>query len=289
MKRVFFLFGFFVCYINTVLSQSHTFQAVKYPENYTAKLDEVYVEVQGWEGRMDIYANLSATQPTPVVLNIHGGGWNHGEKESQTGFGSFFKNGFAVANVEYRLANVAKAPAAIEDIRCAFIYLFKHAEELNIDTDKVVLMGSSAGGHLALMAGLLENNRMFDANCKAYEGEIKVAAIIDKFGPTDLTMATQNKTVIRWVGHQVSNNRFMRAISPVFQVSEDSPPVFIVHGDKDPIVPYSQSKLLYNKLKDYGVKVKLVTVENGKHGRFSEKDNLVVMDEIWTFLKELGL
>jgi acetyl esterase/lipase len=121
--------------------------SVKFPENYLAKIDVVYTRVNNWDGRMDLYTNPDAEKPTPLVINIHGGGWNHGAKETQTGFGSFFNNGYAVANVEYRLVDVAPAPAAIQDVRCALIYIYRHAEELNIDTNKIVVMGGSSGGH----------------------------------------------------------------------------------------------------------------------------------------------
>lgn len=97
----------------------------------------------------------------------------------------FFKQGFAVVNIEYRLTGQATAPAAVEDTRCALIYLIKNATALNIDVHKIVLMGGSSGGHLALMGGLLGNDHRFDGNCPGVEN-IKVAAIIDKYGITDV-------------------------------------------------------------------------------------------------------
>jgi acetyl esterase/lipase len=136
---------------------------------------------------MDIYTNPLASEPTPVVLNIHGGSRNHGEKESETGYGSFFTNGHGVLNVEYRLVDFASAPAAIQDVRCALIYIYIHAKVLNIDTNKIVVMGGSSGKHLALMTGFLADDKQFDSYCE-YDGEIKVAAIYDKYGPTDLTL-----------------------------------------------------------------------------------------------------
>ena len=139
-----------------------TYKQVEYPSGFSARLDVVYTKVKDlptgqacWEGKMDLYFPPKEKGPSPVVINIHGGGWNKGVKESQTGFSTFFKAGFAVANIEYRLTSQATAPAAIEDTRCALIYLIKNARELNIDVNKIVIMGGSAGGHLALMGGLL--------------------------------------------------------------------------------------------------------------------------------------
>jgi acetyl esterase/lipase len=130
-----------------------TYKPVEYPAGFTSQLNVVYTKVKGWEGKMDIYMPSKTNKPTPVVINIHGGGWNKGVKESQTGFNTFFKAGYAVANIEYRLTQQATAPAAIEDTRCALIYLIKNADALNIDVNKIVIMGGSAGGHLALMGG----------------------------------------------------------------------------------------------------------------------------------------
>lgn len=263
-------------------------KSVEYPDGYEARIDVVYTTVDGWEGRMDLYFDPEADNPAPVVINIHGGGWNHGEKESQTGFGSFFKNGYAVANVEYRLSGKAAAPAAIEDVRCALIYLYEHAEELNINTDKIVVMGTSAGGHLALMAGLLGNDKRFDTNCM-YDGEVKVAAIVDKYGPTDLVPARENSSVKKWLAGKYEDIEFTKSISPINYVTEKSAPVFIVHGDKDPLVPYEQSVELFNKLKENGVQTDMYTVEGGVHGKFSAEEKKIISDKIWQFLKEAGL
>jgi acetyl esterase/lipase len=102
-----------------------TYKPVKFPTGYTAKLDVVYTKTKDWDGKMDIYLPPKMEKTTAIVINIHGGGWNKGVKESQTGFSTFFKAGFAVANIEYRLTGQATAPAAIEDTRCALIYLIK--------------------------------------------------------------------------------------------------------------------------------------------------------------------
>ncbi|MCF6181273.1 alpha/beta hydrolase [Lutibacter sp.] len=259
---------------------------MKFPEGYQAQINVIYTKVDGWNGRMDLYANPKSEKPTPVVINIHGGGWNHGVKESQTGYSSFFKNGYAVANVEYRLVDVAPAPAAIEDVRCALIYIYAHAQELNIDTKKIVIMGSSSGGHLALMAGLLANDKRFDTNC-TYSGEINVAAIIDKYGVTDLVPLNKWGSAKRWLGDGFGNLEFVKSVSPLYYITKNSPPLFIVHGDSDPIVPYSQSLELAKKMISFGVKTKFITVPNGKHGKFSDKEKQKVNIQMWNFLDNL--
>ena len=268
--------------------QEKTYPPVKFPDHYTPQIDVIYTEVDGWKGRMDLYTNPSATNPTPVVINIHGGGWNHGEKESQTGFSTFFKNGYAVANVEYRLVDVAPAPAAIQDVRCALIYLLKNAKALNIDTNKIVVSGGSAGGHLALMLGLLGNDNRFDTNCPNEE-TIKIAAIINKYGVTDLVPLAYWRSAKNWLALKNFDTDFVKTVSPINYISEKSPPVFIAHGDSDPIVPYEQSVILYKKLKANYVKTEFLTIKGGKHGNFTKKQNRLLSKRIWAFLNNLNL
>ena len=286
------LFKLVVLLVTTVScraqSEGINYKLVQFPDGYTSQIDVVYATVGKWNGRMDLYTNPKSETPTPVLINIHGGGWNHGVKESQTGYVSFFKNGYAVANIEYRLVDVAKAPGAIEDVRCALIYLYTHTKALNIDTNKIVVMGGSSGGHLALMTGLLANDKRFDTNCN-YEGEIKVAAIIDKYGVTDLVPLSTWKSAKNWLGDQYNNPKFVKSVSPLYYVTKNSPPVYIVHGNSDPIVPYAQSVALYEKLKASHVKTKMLTIEGGSHGKFTKEENSMLSNDMWNFLDELGL
>ena len=270
-----------------------TYKPVEYPEGYAAQLNVVYTKVKDWEGKMDIYTAPKSKGLSPVVINIHGGGWNHGVKESQTGFSTFFKMGYAVANIEYRLTGQATAPAAVEDTRCALIYLIKHAAALNIDVNKIVIMGGSAGGHLALMGGLLGNDHWFDTNCPGVEN-VKVAAIIDKYGITDVWdwgygKNVTSKSATRWLGDKANDQKFAASVSPITYVNKNSPPTFIVHGDADPTVPYQQSVDLHKKFVEAGVKTEFMTVKGGLHGKFDKEKNSEVNKAIATFLKGLGL
>jgi acetyl esterase/lipase len=290
MKRLFLM----ICLVWAgQQSIAQEIKKVEYPAGYTEQLNVVYTTVNGWEGKLDLYLPAAGKGPTPLVINIHGGGWNKGTKESQTGFSNFFKKGYAVANIEYRLTGAATAPAAVEDTRCALIYLIKNAKQLNVNTDKIVIMGSSAGGHLALMGGLMENDHLFDTNCKGVEN-IKVAAIIDKYGITDVWdwgygVHKTSKSATSWLGDKAKDQNFAKSVSPLYQVKKTSPPTFIVHGDADPIVPYEQSVALKAKLDELGIKNEFMTVKGGDHGKFSQEDNREMNARIMAFLKGLGI
>lgn len=293
MKYIILLCVLFVTGHTAMAQDSVTVKKVNYPAGFTEHLNVVYTKVNDWEGKMDIYLPPVKNAPTPVIINIHGGGWNKGNKESQSGFSGFFKRGYAVANIGYRLTGVATAPAAVEDTRCALIYLISNAKKLNIDVNKIVIMGGSAGGHLALMGGLLENNPIFDTNCKGTEN-VKVAAIIDKYGITDVWdwgygKDKTSKSATSWLGSKAQDKDFAMSVSPLYQVKKTSPPVFIVHGDADPIVPYQQSVALKAKLDEAGVKNEFITVKGGLHGKFTPEDNSMVNAKIMEFLKGLGL
>ena len=295
MKKLLAASILFSCISSFVFAQlaDTVYKAVELPEGFNPQLNVVYTKVRDWEGKMDLYLPPKEKGRSPVVINIHGGGWNKGVKESQTGFSTFFKMGYAVANMEYRLTGQATAPAAVEDIRCALIYLIRNAKALNIDVDKIVIMGSSAGGHLALMGGLLGNDHRFDNNCPGVEN-IKVAAIINKYGITDVWdwgygKNVTSKSATRWLGDKANDKNFAALVSPVSYVNKNSPPTFIVHGDADPTVPYQQSIDLHKKFVEAGVKTELIIVKGGLHGKFDKEKNSEINKAIADFLKKLGL
>jgi acetyl esterase/lipase len=263
---------------------------VSFPKGFTSQLDVVYTSSNGWDGRMDLYLPSKEKGLTPAIINIHGGGWQNGVKESQGGFNAFFKAGFAVVNIEYRLTSQATAPAAVQDTRCALIYLIKNAKALNIDINRIVIMGGSAGGHLALMGGLLANDNKFDGNCPGVKN-VKVAAIIDKYGIVDVGDARYGKfrsgSEVKWLGEHSKDQAFMESVSPIYIVKKDSPPIFIVHGDADPTVPIQQSKDLKKKLDDLGVKNEFMIVPGGLHGKFTSEQNVEMNDAIIKFILSL--
>ena len=293
MKKLLLISVVFIAFIASAFSQTAdtVYKPVEYPAGFTAQLNVVYTRVKDWEGKMDIYLPPKDKGPSPVVINIHGGGWNKGVKESQTGFSTFFKKGFAVANIEYRLTGQATAPAAVEDTRCALIYLIKNAAALNIDVNRIVIMGGSAGGHLALMGGLLGNDYRFDGNCPGVQ-HIKVAAIIDKYGITDVWdwgygKNLTSKSATRWLGDKANDKEFAMSVSPVNYVTKNSPPIFIVHGNADPTVPYQQSVELYKKLQELGVQSEFITVEGGLHGKFEKEKNSEINNAMIRFIFSL--
>ena len=128
-----------------------------------------YERANGIEEKLDVYA-IRGQAPSPVLIYIHGGGWVQGTKEgSALSALPFIQMGYSVVNVEYRLANVSLAPAAIEDCRCALRWVVAHGKEqqYNFDTSRIVVAGASAGGHLAMTTGMLPASAGFDGTFEA--------------------------------------------------------------------------------------------------------------------------
>src|SRR5260221_8495946 len=130
---------------------------------------------------------LDILQPTapskgkrPGVIAIQGGGWPGGTKESRVqpiGL-RYVEKGFVVANVEYRLAKAALAPAAVTDALKGAEWFRQHARQYNVDKNRIVVTGGSAGGHLALMVGMTPKS--------AHLGPVSpIAAVVDGYGITD--------------------------------------------------------------------------------------------------------
>ena len=238
----------------------------------------VYSRANGWEGKLDVYALRGQTQ-SPVVMFIHGGGWVQGTKEaSLLSALPFIAMGYSVVNVEYRLANVSLAPAAIEDCRCALRWVIGHAKDYNFDVTRVIVSGASAGGHLALTTGMIPASAGFDRMCYTVD-EPKVAAIVNFYGIADVPdlLDGPNKKpfpeswpyTVQWLGNQPNRAEVATLASPLTYVRPGVPPTISIHGDADPLVPYQHSVHLQEALQKAGVPHELVTVPGGGHGNFS--------------------
>ncbi len=256
------------------------------PEGCTVQSNLVYKTVGEWKGNLDLYLPADTSKPVPLVLLFHGGGWNHGKKEDvQKNALSFLKFGWAVANIEYRLLDVAAAPAALEDARCALLWLVDNSTKYKFDVNKIVTTGSSAGGHLALMTGLLPENNPFDKDCikgKKY----KIVAIINKYGVTDVT---EYLSKTHWLDKIPNKIEIAKTLSPLSYLNSDIPPIITIHGDEDPTVPYTQAVRLHHSLDSLKVKNVIYTVRGGKHGKFEKDENKRFSELTKQFLIDIGL
>jgi acetyl esterase/lipase len=208
-------------------------------------------------------SDMSKTRPG--VLVIHGGGWVRQAKERNVaGFClPYLERGLVVANVEYRLGGVATAPAAVNDVLKAARWFYTNASRYHVDPKRIVVTGESAGGHLALMVGMTPQS--------AHLGPVtEIAAVVDVFGVTDLVEQVFGPRAQwyakEWIPEQAGRRELAERLSPLNYVLKGLPPMLIIHGDADEVVPYDHATRLSEALKKVGTEVELITVPGGKHG-----------------------
>jgi len=273
------------------LSPSATWAAQARAE-YQVFPNLTYLVASNYEVKLDIYQR-NQTTPQPTLIFMHGGFWAAGAKEtSLMSLIPWFEMGWNVVNVEYRLARVALAPAAVEDCMCALRYLAANAKTYNIDLNRLVLSGESAGGHLSLTTGIIPESAGLDREC-AGAPLPKVAAIINWYGITDVGDVIDGphkaNLAAQWVGSLPNREEIARRVSPLTYVRAGLPPILTIHGDADPMVPYQHAVRLHEALTKVSVPNQLLTIPGGKHGGFTAEERARIYMTIREFLAKNGL
>jgi acetyl esterase/lipase len=239
------------------------------PEGVRVLRDIEYAKPGGKPQLLDLYLPEGTPEkPLPVVVWVHGGGWNAGSKERCPGVW-LAAEGYAVASINYRLTTEAQWPAQIDDCRAAVRWLRANANAHRLDGARIAAWGGSAGGHLVALMGTL------DAPV-----EERVQAVIDWYGPTDLLTMPPNvlsetrtrEQLAKSNGAQLLGGIVMdqpekaKGASALYQASAGDAPFLIMHGEKDPGVPLAQSERLHEKLKEAGVESTLHVIPGAGHG-----------------------
>ncbi len=258
----------------------------------SATLQRLDIYVHGtWIGEPTYFEEDSLLRPTLVFF--HGGGWAYGAKEdfdNEGFFINFLRQGWNVVNVDYRTGE-GTAPQAADDAICVLRWIADHAATYHIDPKQLVLCGASAGGHLALLAGLVQNHPGSHP-CVGNE-PVQIQAIINWFGVTEiervhahLTQLDRWNYVEGWVGDTSQIASISQRYSPLHYVRADTPPVITLHGDLDSVVPYPQAQSLHQALEKARVKNELVTLQGGKHQGFTPAQFQLCYERIFAFLAE---
>lgn len=270
--------------------------AVHGANEYAVRANIVYGTLNNYEDKLDLYQRRDAQGPQPTVIFFHGGGWILGTKEASTmSILPWLEMGWNVVNVEYRMARVSLAPAAVEDCLCALRWVGAHAKDMNFDLSRLVVTGESAGGHLALTTGMIPESAGLDRECpgagftnNTIADLPKVSAIISWYGITDLNDMLSGPNLrryaVEWFGAQPDQEALAKRISPLTYVRSGLPPILLIHGDSDPIVPYMQATRLRDALTSAGVPNELFTVPGGKHGNYTAEQRTRIYTTIHEFL-----
>jgi acetyl esterase/lipase len=213
-------------------------------------------------------------QPFPLIVWIHGGAWMMGIKDWDN-VKYLVRHGYAIASIDYRISPENKFPAQIQDCNAALNFILAHATNYGIDPKRFVVGGGSAGGHLALLLGLARGERDFGA-----DPSVRPLAILDFFGPADLNKMKDDLLTIhsdkgiellqdagtKLLGAPVEQTPDKaKAASPITYVSAAGPPVLVLQGGNDDLVPAAQSRRLHAALDATGVKNQLIVLDNVGH------------------------
>lgn len=238
--------------------------------------------------KMDIYFH-NGKEKTPAVIFVPGGWWITSPKTAGEPLTSqLAKTGFAVASIEYRHIVDATYVDIIGDVKAAVRYLRAHADEFNIDKDKIAVMGASAGGYLSIMVGVTGGVTKFDFGDNLDQSS-EVQAVVDFFGPSDLTkigddyssdvqalynspsgaVALLVNGMAGFKGRKGGALRdtpdTARDANPLTYINENTPPFLIMHGNADKTISPSQSKILYDALVKHGVDTEYYVVNGADH------------------------
>ena len=239
--------------------------------------DILYGSVGDIALRLDLYEPTQRRQERPLIIWVHGGAWRSGSKSSVP-IVKLREQGFAIASVDYRLSPVAKFPAQTHDIKSAIRFLRANADRFGVDANLFVLAGSSAGGHLAVLAAVSDGVPELSGNLGVVENiSSSVQAVVSFYGAgnlqTILSQSTPFGLDVRipalqlFLGGQPEHQPTLaRLASPVEHIDSRDPPLWLFHGDQDPQMPINQSHELVGAYKKVGVPVHFEVVYGGKHG-----------------------
>jgi acetyl esterase/lipase len=275
---------------------------------FTSIRDIAYAGDELNSHKLDLHIPNGVAGPLPVVIWIHGGGWQSGDKALNPNSFQlrYARNGYVVASLNYRLSAEAVYPAQIHDCKAAIRWLRANAAQYNLDTTRFGVWGSSAGGHLAALLGTTGDVADLEGTVGGNtQYSSRVQAVVDWYGPTDFLQmdsqalaqgcaasnhnsATSAESLLIGCPIQTCPDAVQRA-NPLTFLTPDDPPFFIQHGTADCVVPMGQSQILQTVLQDQDHDSAFITLAGAGHGGplFSTESNLVQVDSfLQTRLRE---
>lgn len=224
------------------------------------------------ELKLDLARPKEGAGPFPAVVCIHGGGWRAGDKSAyRRAIQTFAENGYVAVSVQYRFTPKSAFPAQLDDVKNAVRYLRTHAKQLKLDLQRIGATGGSAGGHLSLMLGATDAKDDLEPDGDKTIST-RVQAVASVAGPTDLTQVNAFPEVVVGMLNDLAGVEedqraaALKRASPITYLTADDPPMLLVHGTKDNLVPYDQATEWIAACKKAKVPAELITIEGGGHG-----------------------
>lgn len=251
--------------------------------------DIVYGTGGGENLLLDLASPKGLTQPTPTIVWIHGGAWRGGKKdEFERLIQESARQGFVAVSINYRLVPKHVFPAQIEDCKCAVRWLRAHHEKLHVDPERIGVVGSSAGAHLAMLLGAMDSADGLEGQGGWADASSRVRCVVSFAGPTNLQAEFPEASrglVADFLGGASSNKPDVaKAASPVTYVSKDDPPMLLFQGTTDPLVPHAQAIEMAETLTKAGVGGRVEILVGEGHGWPSQHER--VLRATFAFLKQ---
>ena len=269
--------------------------------------------------KLDIYLPKQSNKKFPVLIFLHGGGWIGGDKAFPEKFYmndfilKFVQNGYAVVSINYTLLDKnTNFPKPVEDAKESVRWIRANADKYNFDEKNIGLWGASAGAQIGMVAAYSDDSQ-FSEHSHFSSQSAKVNYVIDYFGPSNLNtllktevagfkififklifpkIYTMRNDMIRGFTTKDIKEQKQEAIdglkvySPVTYINQNSVPTLMIHGNKDRIVPYSQSEILKKKLDESNVKNELILIDKGNHGLNEEAGHQLMLEKTLEFMKQ---
>jgi acetyl esterase/lipase len=246
-----------------------------------AERNLLYAQADGQALHLDIYSPKKPIGKLPVVVWIHGGSWNSGNKDSCP-ISFMAAQNLAIVSLDYRLVPTVTFPAPLYDCKAAIRWLRANAEKYHLDADHIGIFGASAGGHLALLLATTADNPKMEGDVGGHATfSSRVQCVCAFYPPTDLNRLVANPKfrlnpdgdVAKLIGGAVASNvNKANFASPLFYVDTNCAPVFLLHGGADELVPPEQSQVFFEALNQTGVEAHLEIIPGKGHGIIAPPD-----------------
>jgi acetyl esterase/lipase len=261
------------------LRKARTGRPRSLPDTVTIERDIPYAGTTNPAQTLDLLLprTPAADGPLPVIVNIHGGAFKMGDKSMglEDVIPLVASGRYAAVTINYRLSGEAIWPAQIHDCKAAIRWVRANAGKYKLDAEHIGAIGASAGGHLVAMLGATAGHESLEGTVGPHTGiDSRVQCVVDQYGPTELltmggTHDDPNSPEADLIGGPVQEHKELaRQASPITYVSPQLPPFLVIHGDQDPVVPFSQSEGLAAALKKAHIECYFVVVQGAEHGGF---------------------
>jgi acetyl esterase/lipase len=244
------------------------------------------------ELKLDLAMPKTGVGPFPAVVFLHGEGWRAGNRQQMSHFiEGMARLEYVAITVEYRLVPTARFPAQVEDCKAAVRWLRANAKKYNVRSDRIGVVGFSAGGHLASMLGVTRKEDGLEGLGGNPEQSSRVQAVVSFFGPTDFSARNwpkdlEEEVIAPFLGGSFADKADLyKRASPINYATVDAPPFLFFHGTDDKLVPIDQSRRFAQTLKKFGVPTQMIALEGEGHG-FTDANNQKAMQKMLDFLSE---